>query len=46
MDIELTREEKLAITSLKRLAKRWPDTLWILSSSVARKEMKWEIVKR
>lgn len=33
MDIELTREEKLAITSLRRLAKRWPDTLWLFSAS-------------
>lgn len=27
--IELTDEERRAIASLKRLAKRWPDTLWL-----------------
>lgn len=32
-DIELTKEEKNAIASLKRLAKRWPETLWLFSAS-------------
>ena len=31
MDIELTADEKLALSALKRLAKRWPKTLWIYS---------------
>lgn len=29
MDIELTAEEERAIASLKRLAKKWPETLWL-----------------
>lgn len=33
MEIELTKEEKLAIEALKRVAKRWPDTLWLFSAS-------------
>jgi hypothetical protein len=32
-DIELTKEEKNAITSLKRLAKKWPVSLWLFSAS-------------
>lgn len=31
--MELTKEEELAINSLKRLAKRWPETLWLFSAS-------------
>jgi hypothetical protein len=27
--MDLSDEEKRAIASLKRLAKRWPDTLWL-----------------
>ena len=30
---ECTREEKLAIAALKRLASRWPDSLWLFSAS-------------
>lgn len=33
MDIELTDEEKGAIRALKKLAKTWPNTLWIFSAS-------------
>lgn len=29
--IETTIEERQAIAALKRLAKRWPDTLWLFS---------------
>lgn len=31
-DIELTDEERRAIAALKRLAKRWPKTLWLFSA--------------
>jgi len=27
--MDITQEEKQAIASLKRLAKRWPDSLWL-----------------
>lgn len=30
---KLTTEEKRAIASLKRLAKKWPITLWLYSGS-------------
>lgn len=30
---ELTKEEKNAINTLHRLAKRWPDSLWLYSAS-------------
>lgn len=33
MDMELTKEETAAINSLKRLAKRWPKSLWLWSAS-------------
>jgi len=33
MDFELTKEEKDAVNTLKRLAKKWPDTLWLFSGS-------------
>ena len=33
MDFDLTKEEKSAIRRLKRLAKDWPDTLWLFSAS-------------
>lgn len=29
----LTKEERNAIASLKRLAKRWPKSLWLFSAS-------------
>lgn len=31
--IEATPEEERAIRALKRLAKTWPDTLWLFSAS-------------
>ncbi len=30
---ELTQEEKKAIRALKRVAKIWPDSLWLFSAS-------------
>lgn len=33
MELELTKEEKSAIRRLKRLAKDWPDSLWLFSAS-------------
>ena len=30
---ELSEDERKAVTSLKRLAKSWPDTLWLFSAS-------------
>lgn len=33
MDIEPTDEERRAIASLRRLAKRWPKSLWLFSGS-------------
>lgn len=33
MHIELTKKEESAIASLKRAAKKWPDTLWLFSAS-------------
>jgi len=33
IDIELTDEEKKAIRSLKRLAKKWPKTLWLFTGN-------------
>lgn len=30
---DLTQEEKAAISALKRLAKRWPESLWLFSAS-------------
>ena len=32
MDFDLTKEEKSTINTLKRLAKRWPESLWIFSA--------------
>lgn len=32
---ELTREEQNAINALKRLEKRWPETLWIFATGMA-----------
>lgn len=31
--MELTKVEKNAINTLKRLAKRWPESLWLFSGS-------------
>lgn len=31
-DFNLSDEEKRAIAALKRLAKKWPDTLWIFAA--------------
>jgi hypothetical protein len=33
MDIEPTDEERRAIASLRRLARRWPESLWLFSAS-------------
>ena len=33
MDFELTEKEEKAIRALKRVAKIWPDTLWLFSAS-------------
>jgi len=38
--MELSRKEINAIATLKRLAKRWPDTLWIMSAAGTFKVMK------
>lgn len=32
-EIELTAEERRAISALKRIAKRWPQSLWLFSAS-------------
>lgn len=31
--MEITQEEKKAINALKRIAKVWPDSLWLFSAS-------------
>jgi len=31
--LELTKSETAAIASLKRVAKKWPDSLWLFSGS-------------
>lgn len=33
MKFELTKEEQNAINTLKRLEKRWPDSLWLFSAN-------------
>ena len=33
MKRKLTKEEKSAIRSLKRLADRWPESLWVFSTN-------------
>jgi len=33
MEIELTKEEGEVIKSLKRVAKKWPKSLWLYSAS-------------
>lgn len=30
---ELTAEEKAAVAALRRLAKKWPDSLWLFAAS-------------
>lgn len=30
---DLTKEEKAALSSLRRLAKKWPESLWLYSAS-------------
>ncbi len=32
MTIEPTHEERLAILALKRVARRWPESLWLFSA--------------
>ena len=32
-DLELTDEERKAVAALKRVAKRWPSSLWLFSAS-------------
>lgn len=34
-DVVLTTEERRAIAALKRLAARWPDSLWLFSAGGA-----------
>ncbi len=34
-DLTLTQEERRALASLRRLAKRWPERLWLFSASGA-----------
>lgn len=31
--MDITKEEKLAIAALKRVAKKWPKSLWLFSAS-------------
>ncbi len=38
--IELTDEEKKAIAALKRIAKKWPKSLWLFSASGELKVMR------
>jgi hypothetical protein len=33
MEFELTKEEQKAIAALKRVARKWPETLWLFSGS-------------
>lgn len=33
IDIDLSEDEKKAIRSLKRLAKKWPSTLWLFAGN-------------
>lgn len=35
MEFELTKEERNAISTLKRLEKRWPKTLWLFSNGMS-----------
>lgn len=38
--MDLTKEEQSAISSLKRVAKKWPKSLWLFSASGALLVMK------
>jgi len=40
--MELTKEEKNAIQTLKRLAERWPKSLWLYSSQEVISIMKYK----
>lgn len=42
MKFDLTKEEKNAINTLKRLAKRWPESLWLFSTGGDLSVMKYE----
>ena len=42
MTTEITEEERKAIASLKRLAKKWPDSLWLFSASGTLCVMKYD----
>lgn len=33
MSVDLTKEEAAAVASLKRLAKKWPESLWLFASN-------------
>lgn len=35
MDFDLTNKERAAISALKRVAKIWPDTLWIFCNGLS-----------
>ena len=35
MEFELTKEERNAINTLKRLEKRWPKTLWLFATGMS-----------
>jgi hypothetical protein len=35
LEVPLTKEEKSAIASLKRLASRWPESLWLFSNGMS-----------
>jgi hypothetical protein len=40
MNLDITKEEKAAIAALKRLAKKWPESLWLFSASGTMNVMK------
>ena len=44
--MELTKEEKNAFTALQRLAARWPETLWLISSRGTLSVMKYKDKKK
>lgn len=41
-DITLTKEEELAINALKRVARKWPKSLWLFSGSGSLCVMKYK----
>jgi len=41
-DLDLTQEELASIRSLKRLAKKWPKSLWLFSGSGSLWVMKYK----